>query len=116
MNVSPNRRIKQIIERIANDAGYTYKDVMAWDRRVPVVRARHLAMVTVAREFPHLSTTRLGSIFKRDFSTVIHALKLHGFRVSENGTYGSRQRFRFAAGNGGELNQTQETGVLNEHT
>ena len=89
-----HKQIRAIIDGIAADAGYTYKEIMAWDRRVPVVRARQLAMVTVARRFPYLSTTRLGVIFKRDYSTVIHALKLHNFRVSENGTYGFRQRYR----------------------
>ena len=110
---SPARKTKMLIAKTAAEFGVTYKDIMGWDRRVPVVSARQLAMVRVAQANPWLSLPRLGKIFKRDHSTVQHALKKHGFRVSQNGSYELRQGLRSPADSGGE--QHLETGVHHEN-
>ena len=99
---SPARKTKALISATAAEFGVTYKDIMSWDRRIPVVKARHLAMFRVAQANPWMSLPALGKIFKRDHSTVQHALNNHGFRVSANGSYEFRKGLRSPADSGGE--------------
>lgn len=49
-------------------------DILSPSRRYPVVAARHAAMRTIRNGFPSMSTPAIGRLFKRNHTTVCHAL------------------------------------------
>jgi hypothetical protein len=60
---------------IAIQNGITLDDIMGESRRGPVVRARWEAILVVREEFPGWSLAKIARFFRRDHTTVIHALR-----------------------------------------
>ncbi len=76
------REPKRIIARVAAEHGFTLADILGQRRQANLVIARHAAVAEVVREHPSLSTTQLGGIFRRDHSTILHALRRAGARAA----------------------------------
>jgi hypothetical protein len=70
--------IKSLIAKAAADNGVTYEAVMGRARHRPVVHARFVAIAAVCAAYPDMSFPRIGKIFGRDHSTIIHALMSRG--------------------------------------
>ena len=70
---APREQIKRVIQTICDEEGVTYAEVMGRSRYANIVRARHRAMVEVGRAMPWLSYPRIGQIFDRDHTSVLHA-------------------------------------------
>ena len=77
--VPPKATIREkgmaIIANVATQHGFTVADILGKAKPAPLCRARFAAVKAVKAEFPQLSTPRLGSMFKRDHSTIINALR-----------------------------------------
>lgn len=68
---------KRIIQSIAREHGFTYEDIVGPSRNRKLVAARYHAVWEVKREYPLISTPRLGRLFGgRDHSTLVWALKV----------------------------------------
>ncbi len=70
--------IKSLIAKAAEANGVTYDAVMSRARPRNVCSARFDAIAAVASAYPDMSFPRLGRIFGRDHSTVVHALMMRG--------------------------------------
>jgi len=70
--------IKALIAKAAQDNGVSYDAVMSRARPRDVCRARFAAITAVARAYPDMSFPRLGRIFNRDHSSIVHALIVSG--------------------------------------
>jgi len=70
--------IKSIIANAARVNGVTYEAIMSRARPRDVCRARFAAITAVAAAYPDMSFPRLGRIFNRDHSTIVHALMVSG--------------------------------------
>jgi hypothetical protein len=71
---SPRDEIQALIENIARAHDCTAADVFGRSRLRGIVRARHEAMYEVARRYPWLSYPQLGRLFRRDHTSVMHAV------------------------------------------
>jgi hypothetical protein len=70
--------IKALIVKAATDNGVTYDAIMSRARPRDVCRARFDAIASVAAAYPDMSFPRIGKIFNRDHSSVVHALMMRG--------------------------------------
>lgn len=70
-----------LIEQVAARHGLTLATIFDQDRRPHVVVARQEAIAAVHRQFPAWSYPVLGKVFRRDHSTVMHALRRGGAYV-----------------------------------
>jgi len=70
--------IKALIAKAATDNGVTYEAIMSRARPRDVCRARFAAITAVASAYPDMSFPRLGRIFNRDHSSIVHALMVSG--------------------------------------
>jgi len=70
--------IKSIIANAAKVNGVTYEAIMSRARPRDVCRARFAAITAVAAAYPDMSFPRLGRIFNRDHSSIVHALMVSG--------------------------------------
>jgi hypothetical protein len=70
--------IKSIIANAAKVNGVTYEAIMSRARPRDVCRARFAAITAVASAYPDMSFPRLGRIFNRDHSSIVHALMVSG--------------------------------------
>jgi hypothetical protein len=70
--------IKSLIANAAKVNGVTYEAVMSRARPRDVCRARFAAITAVAAAYPDMSFPRLGRIFGRDHSSIVHALMVSG--------------------------------------
>lgn len=70
--------IKSLIAKAARDNGVSYEDIMSRARPQNVCRARFDAIAAVAAAYPDMSFPRLGRIFQRDHSSIVHALMMRG--------------------------------------
>lgn len=70
-----------LIEQIAARHGVTMATIIDHDRRPHVTVARREAIAAVHRQFPAWSYPVLGKVFRRDHSTIMHALKCAGAYV-----------------------------------
>lgn len=70
--------IKSLIAKAAQDNGVTYEAIMSRARPRDVCRARFDAIAAVSAAYPDMSFPRLGKIFNRDHSSVVHALMMRG--------------------------------------
>jgi transposase len=75
------RPVKQIIAHVARESGIKVDEILGPSRRIHVVAARHKAIVQVARERPDMSLPAIGRRFRRDHTTILHALRLAGLRT-----------------------------------
>ncbi|HYD87137.1 MAG TPA: helix-turn-helix domain-containing protein [Vitreimonas sp.] len=71
-------RVKAIVERCAARHGFTADQLKAKGRSRPLVKARNEAIQLVAKCFPDFSYPHLGKIFRRDHTTIMHALGVLG--------------------------------------
>lgn len=69
-------RIRAIVEELAKtEEGVKAAEVFGPSRRHPVCRVRWRAMAVIRAEFPSFTFERIGRIFGRDHTTVIHGLR-----------------------------------------
>jgi chromosomal replication initiation ATPase DnaA len=69
------QRRLEVIARVAFEHGLTVGDLIGPCKRKEYVAARWQAMKAIKTEFPNDSLTTIGRLFKRDHTTVIHALR-----------------------------------------
>jgi chromosomal replication initiator protein len=72
------KQVKQVIEAICAKHEIPYHEVMGRKRFAEIVAARHEAIVAVAEAFPWMSLPKLGRIFGRDHTSILHAMDKHG--------------------------------------
>ena len=70
--------IKALIAKAAQDNGVSYDAVMSRARPRDVCRARFDAIAAVSAAYPDMSFPRIGKIFNRDHSSIVHALMMRG--------------------------------------
>lgn len=71
---------EEIIDRIAAAHHFTADDLRGPSRRAPIVRARHTAMYAL-REHTDLSYPKIGRLFNRHHTSVLHAVdRIEGAR------------------------------------
>jgi len=75
---TPKQQVKQVIEAVCAKHEVTYHDVMGRSRFAEIVAARHEAIVAVAEAFPWMSLPKLGRVFSRDHTSILHAMDKHG--------------------------------------
>jgi chromosomal replication initiation ATPase DnaA len=76
--------------RIAQEHGVEMNDMLGPRRWKKFLDARQEAMCTVYLDFPHLSLTQIGKMFRRDHTTVLNALEKFEVRL------GGRERLQKA--------------------
>jgi chromosomal replication initiation ATPase DnaA len=76
--VIPRTGAQQIIADIAHKHGLTYADILSPSHRRKLVVARHDAIAAVKNAKPVISLEQLGRIFRRDYSSIRHALVQRG--------------------------------------
>ncbi len=91
--------IKSLIAKAAKDNGVTYEAVMSRARPRDVCTARFAAIAAVAAAYPDMSFPRLGRIFNRDHSSIVHALMVSGVpprsgRVEQYKKFAAAMRWR----------------------
>lgn len=69
------REPKRIIARTAQAFGLTYADIVGERKTAPVIRARWAAIAAVREAWPELPLTRLGALFRRDHTSILHAVR-----------------------------------------
>lgn len=69
------REPKRIIARVAAAFGFTCADIVGDRRTHDVVRARFAAIAAVREAHPDWSTTKLGQVFNRDHTSILHAIR-----------------------------------------
>lgn len=69
------REPKRIIARVAASFGFTYADILGPRQLAPLVRARWAAIAAVREARPDFSTPRLGRVFNRDHTSILHAFR-----------------------------------------
>lgn len=74
MAASEYERIGEIVGKICKDYDVDLLDLLGRSRKKAFVLARHKAMFEVRKQLG-FSTLRIGRIFDRDHTTVVHALK-----------------------------------------
>jgi len=70
--------IKSLIANAAKVNGVTYEAIMSRARPRDVCRARFDAIAAVSAAYPDMSFPRIGKIFNRDHSSIVHALMMRG--------------------------------------
>jgi hypothetical protein len=70
--------IKHLIATAAAANGVTYEAIMSRARPRDVCRARFDAIAAVSAAYPDMSFPRIGKIFNRDHSSIVHALMMRG--------------------------------------
>lgn len=75
---TPRAQVRKVIEAVCDRHEITYTDVMSRSRFADVVAARHEAIVAVATAFPWMSLPKIGRVFGRDHTSILHALDKFG--------------------------------------
>lgn len=73
------RTMREIAEDVARAHRLTIEQITSTDRRQRIAHPRQEAMA-VMHATGRYSTTQIGRFFKRDHTTVVHALKAHKAR------------------------------------
>ncbi len=74
--LSPRRPVRDIVKEVLLFyPGITWEDVVSVRREKRLIEPRHRCMVAVYEERKDLSMPALGRIFKRDHTTIIHAVQ-----------------------------------------
>lgn len=84
------RPVSEIILAKAIEHGITPGDIMGKSRQQKIVNARHEAMAEAYVERPDLSLIQIGRHFKRDHTSVLHAVKVRGVWRNPGRTYESK--------------------------
>ncbi len=77
------REIRRIIDLVARMHGETFASVMAPVRFRGPVLARQAAMCAVKEGRPNISIAQIGRIFRRDHTTVLHAMQKRGMTAQQ---------------------------------
>lgn len=74
-----DRTVQEIVEEVLKDfPGITWNDIIGVRRTRQLVKPRQLCMAAVYIERKDLSFPQMGRIFRRDHSTVVHAVNKLG--------------------------------------
>ena len=76
--VIPRTVAQTIIADVAHRHGFTYAEILSPSRRRKLVQARFDAIAAVKRAKPVMSLEQLGRLFRRDYSSIRHALVQRG--------------------------------------
>lgn len=79
---------QQIIRLVSLKHGIREWEILSVRRHKAVIAARHEAMCLVYQARPHWSLIRLARIFKRDHTTLLHALKKAGVYIPRIDEFG----------------------------
>lgn len=74
---------KRLLTETATECGFAPHLLRGESRHAPLARSRQLAMWRIAKE-TGLSTPRIGALFGRDHTTVIHAIRRINQALGEN--------------------------------
>lgn len=91
---SPKAQIRKVIEEVCERHDVNYNDIMSKSRFAHIVAARHEAIVRVAAAFPWMSLPKLGRVFGRDHTSIMHALDKFGVPRRSEGHEGRQQSYR----------------------
>lgn len=91
---TPKAQVRKVIEAVCNRHEITYTDVMSRSRFADVVAARHEAIVAVAAAFPWMSLPKIGRVFGRDHTSILHALDKFGVPRRTMGHEARDQNYR----------------------
>lgn len=69
---------KEIMFAVAFEDGFTIADLIARSRNRKLVECRHRAMVMIKQAYPQMSYPKIGSLFEREHTTVMHAIINYG--------------------------------------
>jgi hypothetical protein len=72
----PLERMRDICQVVADAHGVTVEEIMSHTRQTHIAVARHVAIYLCAREQLNLSLKQLGDFFRRDHTTIHHAVTL----------------------------------------
>ena len=72
--------VSLILHDVAQASGISVDAILGYQRLVPIVRARHAAMYAIKKEL-NLSLPRIGTIFHRDHTSVLHGIRRHAERL-----------------------------------
>jgi chromosomal replication initiation ATPase DnaA len=64
-----------LIRRAAKRHGVCAIDILSHRRQSEIVRARFAAILSVKHAFPHFSLPRMGQIFLRHHTSILHAYR-----------------------------------------
>ena len=94
ISLGPTQRIAEIQKTVAHDYGVTLKDLLGSSRANNIALPRQVAM-TLCRDLTQSSLPALGEAFKRNHSTVLHAIQsLSTRRLQDAELDGSLVRIR----------------------
>lgn len=83
--VEKKETAKEIIYQIAKSYNLEYDDIISINRSPPVLMARYAAIDKVKETHPQWNLTRLGVVFHRDHTTILHSLKkIKAMKLSDN--------------------------------
>ena len=91
---TPKAQVRKVIEAVCDRHEITYTDVMSRSRFADVVAARHEAIVAVASAFPWMSLPKIGRVFGRDHTSILHALDKFGVPRRTMGHEARDQNYR----------------------
>lgn len=72
---------KKIIAHVAQKHGFTAADILGQGKSYRLVAVRWEAIKAVHEMNPHWSLPHIGRIFKRDHTTILHALRRMGVKA-----------------------------------
>jgi|SRR6056297_595955 len=76
MDKTPNATVQHIIDRVCVEMNVSEAELRGRSRAKEIARARQLAMRRLYDEGPEWSMPRVGRVFDRDHTTVLHALRV----------------------------------------
>lgn len=91
---TPKAQVRKVIEAVCDRHEITFTDVMSRSRYADVVAARHEAIVAVANAFPWMSLPKIGRVFGRDHTSILHALDKFGVPRRTQGHEARDQNYR----------------------
>jgi hypothetical protein len=71
-------RSKHIVRAVAAAAGISEQELLGERRYGPLTLARHAAMWLIKQRQPEYTLARIGRLFNRDHTSVLHAIKRFG--------------------------------------
>lgn len=69
---------KDFAVRFVAQRGFLWQEIISDSRKHPVVQVRHAAILAVIEAFPALSFPKVGHLFRRDHTSIIHVVRKAG--------------------------------------
>lgn len=91
---TPKAQVRKVIEAVCERHEVSYTDVMSRSRFADIVACRHEAIVAVASAFPWMSLPKIGRVFGRDHTSILHALDKFGVPRRTQGHEARDQNYR----------------------